>query len=120
LARKIEECAMNVELLRKIAAVIQEKPREFDMSYFNSQEHTCGTPHCIGGWAAVLTGSQSNWNAQETLGISDDQWDRLCYPNEWPPQFLEEGQDEECRWSEITAKIATARIEHFIETGGRE
>lgn len=63
---------MNVRLLRKIAKVIQEKPREFDLRNWhhvrgtNSNDRalcdlpkekqiSCKTTHCIAGWAQVLS-----------------------------------------------------------------
>lgn len=113
---------MNVELLRKIAAVIQEKPDEFDMKDFNASLHDCGTTHCIGGWAAVLSGVTNTDAARKNLGLDKDQWDRLCYvdaDNEyggcWPTKFW--GEDDP--WKP-TPQQAAARIEHFIATEGRQ
>lgn len=114
---------MNVELLRKIAAVIQEKPAEFDMLNFTAITE-CGTSHCIGGWAEKLTGMPM----RKALGIDYDQAQRLFYIEGdyedddsgeeiggWPHQFR--GVDNE--WKPTPAQAA-ARIEHFIATEGRE
>ena len=109
---------MNVELLRKIAAVIQEKPAEFDMDSFNQKNHNCGTPHCLGGWAAVFSGSKTLSGAQEALGIDDDQWALLCYPDQWPVDFYDESSS--IPWCDIAPADAAARIEHFIATEGQE
>jgi hypothetical protein len=109
---------MNVELLRKIAAVIQEKPAEFDMADFTKYA-TCGTAHCIGGWAHVLTGgaeeTANSIRGRLALKLSETEACRLFYCDQWPIQF----QHGETGW-EVPPALAAARIEHFIETGGRE
>lgn len=113
---------MNVRLLRRIAKVIQEKPREFDMRTFHNQKD-CGTTHCIGGWAEALTGK----NPIEALGLTGDESDRLFYVqiknHEWPKRFLGRKR-KNMTWREYvwlpTARQAAARIEHFIKTKGAE
>jgi hypothetical protein len=113
---------MNIELLREIAKVIQLRPEEFDMREFNSTNHSCGTVHCIGGWAAVLSGTATLRETREKLGLSLRQWNRLCYVEceeefggGWPSKFW----GVEDRWKP-TPEQAVARIEHFIATEGRE
>lgn len=103
---------MNVRLLRKIAKVIQEKPRQlFDMDNGNN-EINCDTPHCICGWAAALSG---NPNSKEALDLDWAEFRRLYYPSDWPRRFYRAKT-----WSGITPRMAAARIEHFIKTEGRE
>lgn len=123
---------MNTKLLRKIAKVIQEKPREFGMKYWHKRrglyatgfldslpegkEIACGTTHCIAGWAQLLSPSadRSAWvrdDAQRLLGLTGDQAERLFLAEEWPRGF----GGQRC-----SAAKAAARIEHFIATGGRE
>jgi hypothetical protein len=114
---------MNVELLRKIAAVIQEKPAEFDMGDFRTLK-PCGTAYCIGGWAHILSGGDPELASEKTgrkaLGISGDEAERLFFVTDedsggWPEEF----RGESNAW-EPTPQQAAARIERFIETGGRE
>jgi hypothetical protein len=109
---------MNIELLRKIAAVIQEKPAEFDMADFTKYT-TCGTAHCIGGWAHVLTGGDEekacSRGGRLALELSETEAYRLFYCDQWPPRF----QSGETGW-EVSPELAAARIEHFIATGGAE
>jgi hypothetical protein len=123
---------MNVELLRKIAAVIQEKPREFSMKTWHKRkgssatgyldalpkgkEVACGTTHCIAGWAQALAPNRKprEWaldDAKRVLRLTDDQATLLFYGGNWPKGFGGE---------RATASKAAARIEHFIETGGLE
>jgi hypothetical protein len=107
---------MNVELLRKIAAVIQEKPAEFDMNDWLTV-HSCGTSYCIGGWACKMTGAD-NYKfgaAREALGLDQEEADLLFYCTDWPKQF--HGSVD--AWKP-TPEQAAARIEHFIKTGGAE
>src|SRR6266851_1964389 len=90
---------MNVELLRKIAAVIQEKPTEFDMSHWHSSEHeifgklskgakACGTTHCIAGWAHLIDGRYPRAftmdAARKILGLTKDQAELLFQAESWP------------------------------------
>lgn len=122
---------MNVELLRKIAAVIQEKPTEFRMSSWHG---ICRTTHCIGGWAQVLSGEKESTDSfamaklLDIEAIADEVDDseidseceagRLFFCSWWPKQFL--GAYMETDGDKAMAKIAAARIEHFIATGGAE
>lgn len=115
---------MNVELLRKIAVVIQEKPQLFDMLHFSSDTKR-GTAHCIGGWAEELTGKDK----YTALDIPVMQAARLFYVCDgmgeplWPRRFLgrkKKGMSHEVSKWRPTPKQAAARIEHFIATNGAE
>lgn len=121
---------MNVELLRKIAAVIQEKPEEFDMRMWHAK-NACATTHCIGGWAQVLSGVPEDEDRPDQmaslLGLSyeiveedgainldtDCEASRLFFRHNWPTQFQRPR-------ASIDPVNAAARIEHFIATEGRE
>lgn len=61
----------NGDLLREVAAVIRSFPENYDQTLYGyngahretivfadrtEREVTCGTAHCIAGWAAVLSG----------------------------------------------------------------
>lgn len=94
---------MNVELLRNIAAVIQEKPAEFNMNSWHHAEDpnydyygialcdlpkdkqiSCDTTHCIAGWAQVLSPDRdckvrASVDAKRLLQLDDEQADRLFY-----------------------------------------
>lgn len=132
---------MNTRLLRKIAKVIQEKPRQFNMGRWHrdtgaynglglsvealcqlpkERQVSCTTTHCIAGWAQVLDpdrscGSPAEKDARRLLGISDVQARHLFYADKWPKQF----QGTKDAYRMYPAKAA-ARIEHFIKTGGAE
>ena len=138
---------MNIRLLRRIAKVIQEKPREFDMGYWHIDttidwfqgEHdalcglpkdkriSCTTTHCIAGWAQVLSPKRNcrlpaDSDAQRLLGLTNEEADRL---------FHVDGGGTTLGWPrkfrgrgtniwKPTVKQAAARIEHFIKTKGAE
>jgi hypothetical protein len=127
------EKEMNVELLRKIAAVIQEKRGQFDMRFWHHRKDTgfradalcslpeevrisCKTTHCIAGWAQVLAPNrdctvEAEEDAKRVLGLNHDQASRLFYADHWPKGFG--------AWK-ATKRQAAARIEHFIATNGAE
>lgn len=107
---------MNVRLLRRIAKVIQEKPKEFYMGYFTG-ETKCGITHCIGGWAAVLSGVKEEETSVgemcALLGVTEGQRENLFYPD-YANAWVDYGMYK------ATPKQAAARIEHFIKTKGAE
>lgn len=106
---------MNVERIRELADVIEKQPHapSFGREGFcmDTWQHPCGTPACIGGWAAFASGKSLIhgliWNdAQDHLGLSDDQSGDLFYPNNY------EGE-----WSDITPAHAAAVLRNLAETG---
>lgn len=124
---------MNTRLLRKIAKVIQEKPKEFDIGHWHREKKSkkvvgmlaslpperrvcCNTTHCIAGWAQVLS-PERNLNqfalddGRRLLNLTPDQSARLFYAQGWPRGFG--GQ-------RATPAQTAARIEHFIKTKGAE
>jgi len=131
---------MNVRLLREIAKVIQEKPRQFNMRFWHLDKKNklfswsdgikadalcelpedrriaCTTTHCIAGWAQVLSPDRkckvkAEKDARRLLELTPKQAYRLFYADNWPKGFG--------HWKS-TAKQAAARIEHFIKTAGEE
>jgi hypothetical protein len=124
---------MNVELLRKIAAVIQIRRGQFSMKCWHKEKgqmygvesfceipepkrEVCGTTHCFAGWAQVLSPERNcradaEEDARRLLELSQEEAQRLFYADNWPRGFG--------GWN-ANAKKAAARIEHFIATDGRE
>jgi hypothetical protein len=121
---------MNVELLQQVKQVILADPDSFRMDTW-----TCGTAHCIAGWALLLrdipivggpslskqrTVSDEHPGdvAAELLGLSDDEQLSLFNCYHWPVEFharYRESPDRRAR-----AQVAAERIDHFIATAGRE
>lgn len=102
---------MNIERLRAVKQKILDEPESFDMS-----DWECGTTRCIGGWACLLFPKEVDRyfseSASRILGLDHLQREKLFYQDEWPPEFRDPKIDP--------AKIAAARIEHFISTNGEE
>jgi hypothetical protein len=134
---------MNVELLRKVEKHILEEPKRLYMrSWIVREDHArvlithvgetrgfaqCGTAACIAGWAVLLShentenelrlGMDVYYEARTLLGLNTHEADRLFDPIGWPRMFDAGTRDD---GSEIAAETTVERIEHFIETGGRE
>ena len=135
---------MNVRLLRRIAKVIQKKPREFNMGSWHEDMLTnedadalcdlpkgkriaCTTTHCIAGWAQALSTKRdctvsAEVDAERLLELSHDQAMRLFFVTGffvtdecWPRKF----RGRRNAWTP-TPRQAAARIEHFIKTNGAE
>ncbi len=118
-----------VRILRMVQKSILKYPKLYDQL---SQITECGSPMCILGWADFHSKKKVNISnfrrfkcnifradsfasACAKLEISENcgllLWDKY----KWPRQFIF-GDD----FGEISAKTACARIDHFIETDGRE
>jgi hypothetical protein len=128
---------MNVKLLRKVKKHILEEPKRLYMSdyiklegesFIGREYAKCGTAACIAGWTCILSLKElepkkikhsinENEKAAELLGISGSTAHRLFIPTNWPERFQGGCSDD---GTEGTAKLAAARIEHFIKTKGRE
>ena len=122
------EINLNIPLLRAIQAKIKEEPGMFTMSAWHmsayrgclGEVYHCGTAHCIGGWAQVLSGATvSNIGveraAMEALGLTREQANRLFYNVDWPEPFHLEY--EMAKGHAERADVAIRRIEHLINTG---
>lgn len=112
-----KEMTMNVALLEKIAETIVDNCGDFDMGNWH-----CGTVHCIGGWAEVLTGNEKSYSAAKKakiLGLNVDESDRLFSLFDWPVTFRNAYRNAK-RDMSAKAQIAADRIRHFIATEGRE
>lgn len=91
----------------------------------------CGTAACIAGWVVtismgvnpdkaanseVCTLSSTAVKAAGILNLKEEEVDRLFYFSQWPKRFRkfdDEGTEE-------FAQQAIKRIDHFIETDGKE
>lgn len=133
---------LNVRLLNRVKRQILKEPKQFQMdSYFDTAGHysdtadkipNCGTAACIAGWALALDkgitpeqakGKVLNYRtltgerADRILGARGAGW-KLFNDCAWPESFRDE-------WRRLTklkqwkrrAKVAAARIDHFIKTG---
>jgi hypothetical protein len=135
---------MNIQRLRKLAKYILAYPSKYDQNSF------CGTQACLAGHAAILAGipvseiindsySYSTIlnefiikeKAQKYLQLTKEQGERLFSPTfppdelefffpeeSWPEKF--NNRYEKAKTPRTRAKIAAQRIEHFIQTKGRE
>lgn len=122
---------MNIELLQQIKARILAEPDAFRMDTWS-----CGTAHCIAGWACALNGltvknPREHATAQtltdgrypgdvgaKLLGVRTPIADRLFMVSAWPKQFALAYLDTASRAER--AQIAAERIDHFIATNGAE
>jgi hypothetical protein len=124
---------MNVRLLRRVAKHILEEPKRLDMEKIaenveGRDSPPCGTVGCIAGWACMLTGSsvkRADWGkGRRLIGLDGDQAYRLFdYPlglvtDGWPEKFSK--PYVAAKTARQRARIAVARIEHFIKTKGTE
>lgn len=99
---------MNKKRILALADLIEANEGDFDMSNWT---HSCGTPACIGGWAAwealdrpsVLPSIFPHGRASSWLDISDEQGDALFIPDIW--------------LSAVTASQAATVLRHLAETG---
>jgi len=129
---------MNVKLLRKVAEYILAEPKRFFMPDFVRWKESrldrlrnkhdgkiidrpfprCGTAACIGGWVCILSDKKETADSEvaaELLQINKDQAERLFFNA--PSKFWDIWSGD---GTKKTAKLAAARIEHFIRTDGKE
>ena len=101
----------------------------------------CNTICCFAGWALALSTPKESLNvefgddyiggffkingkvsgapeAEEALGITRDQGDRLFYEWEWPKKF--QTRYFKAKTARGKAKVGSDRIDHFIATKGKE
>lgn len=128
---------MNVKLLRKVAKHILQEPKRLVMwkvLVTQSKDNPtvddrpfarCGTAACIAGWTCVLAKTNLEKKtpqnlldeAERLLGLTVLEAELLFQPTAWPNKF-HAGQVDDGKAK--TAKVAAARIEHFIKTKGKE
>lgn len=135
---------LNVKLLEKVKAHILEKPRRFVMRTFIYRKEDagmsvfmadgpetkfvkfeeCGTAACIGGWAVLLNDGidakplNLRQRAIKLIGLKSVTGDELFEVSFWPRQFREPYYA--AKTQRTRAKVAAARIDHFIATKGTE
>jgi hypothetical protein len=135
---------MNVKLLEQVKRSILAHPKRFVMDsfieakkltgddFFFADDGTevkfdhCGTAACIAGWTCLIKMKQKAINAELNfhvsgmgyLGLDGDEAGRLFYAESWPREFYH--RYNAARTQAKRAKIAAARIDHFIATEGRE
>ena len=102
---------MNVARLQAIQQHFREHPETCDMEKFdpnNPGNHGCG---CIAGFAQTLFGRP--WF--RVIGIEDyeDADRKLCQLQSWPAQF-------QAAYRADKAQATIDRIQHFIDTDGKE
>lgn len=135
---------LNVRLLRRVKRHILAEPRRLFMSavYTTKQLEggsevfdgdngkqrfaACGTAACIAGWTLILSkkslvsGGDGMTKAAHLLGMGSTHsygveaasLFHLCY---WPDKFQK--RYDAAKRSAGRARVAAARIEHFIKTG---
>lgn len=129
---------MNVKMPRKIQQEILINPDQFSMYvWFGKNENSpCGTAACIGGWAIHLSrwfsstlertarklgGRDHSDRAKKVLGLSSDAGVRLLSLKGWPLVFASAYRESILVGDYVgCAQVASARIEHFIKTEGKE
>ena len=120
---------MNTKLLRKVQKAILAAPDQFEMNWFF---RWCGGASCIAGWAIHINGKAKNlsetrnqvrvgyeWKkACQLLKLTEPKALRLFLQPEWPNPFKR--NYIAAKLPVTRAKVAAARITHFIKTKGRE
>lgn len=61
---------MNVELFRRIEAIVRTSPNLLDMLHWEGQPNPCGTTRCIAGWAVALTVDGPVYKSDDTFSQS--------------------------------------------------
>lgn len=115
---------MNTRLLRRIQKRILKEPENFYMPTWH-----CGTAHCIGGWAAVLSAPKNEpfdfssyefENAIKFLKLNSVKNDTdLLFCSRWPnkysmPYNLALRYENRAKAAQIAAEL----IDYFIECKG--
>ncbi len=133
----------NKDLFRRIAATLRAQPMHYDQGQWGEDadgytEHTCGTAHCIAGFAAALEGmlpreekkksfvsTPPNWAhvhqpgqreshrvglwAQDRLGLTGSEA-HILFSGDWLPQGTTEKQEENRRTLALRAATAMDRL----------
>jgi hypothetical protein len=136
---KEQKLKLNVRLLRRVQKHIKAEPRRMKMKQWvdrnlreraESAKPPCGTTACIAGWALTLNGKRLrdgvNYMEQgrKLLGLTWDEARNLFMVDDWPTKFQNKYDEEsEQAWKDNVplklvrknARVAVARIEHFIK-----
>lgn len=139
---------MNIERLQAVKAAILKEPRNALMeefharpantiggfripgstgSYNSAHDASCGTAHCIAGWAVAIFGDSMY---EQGIAFVDDYacelleiehgtlgcWPGLFYLDEWPDDLYDRYM--ESRTDQERAEAMAAAIDSYIETGG--
>ncbi len=121
-APQIEVPSFNVALLREVQECIRKEPKSFYMGWWYI-ETSCGTTACIAGHVLIASGLNPNHfdpqgTAAKLLRITWDQAHRLFHSINWPRPFYT--NDSTLKTINRDVPNAIARIDHFINTNGRE
>jgi hypothetical protein len=115
---------MNIERLLAIKEAILKEPQRYNQTWFRIPDYSsCGTAHCIGGWAVALFGSPSDTfnsqSAQKILDLNREQAENLFFED---PAGFEKiwAEPDETFTLEDRAKLAAKRIDFFIKTNGTD
>lgn len=138
---------MKIKLLKEIKEWLLSHPSKYNQdTWVNSKgidkkrfegDYTgeaCGTACCIGGAAIVISGKYGTWDkvardiydariraydtASKLLGLDQYQSHRLFYKDAWPVEFFRAYVD--AKGPKERAEVAARRIDHFIDTKGKE
>lgn len=58
---------INTKLMRKVARTIRDNPKRYDQTVYCDTHSSCGTAHCIAGWACTI----KNYNAGDWYNPGD-------------------------------------------------
>lgn len=135
----------TITRLRETVAFIGQEPRRLDMHqalaparYLDDEKQPpCGSVGCLAGWRVAMINPQLfnsrvtdrmsaeyigfDWDsveerAQVSLGLTDEQADRLFHVRNWPANFAyayRSAESPQQKWEALRD-----RVEHFIATGG--
>lgn len=59
----------NLDLLRRVLKKIDEHPETYDQDVY-ARRTLCGTSHCIGGHAAVMSGFVPKWSEHSDFAVN--------------------------------------------------
>lgn len=130
----VEETPINTELLEQISDYILRHPDELAMDSWSDIPGTikrffgCGTTRCIAGTAMFLAqqngadipnSASTPGMAQQLLGLTFAQAERLFYLQNWPSEYRNAYAPGR-KYSDTAAWVTAQRIKHFIATNGEE
>jgi hypothetical protein len=123
----------TISLLRQVQRQLDKNPEGFHMGVWNSsstfvekKSMACQTTMCIGGWAAHLKGipfvsEDGSEHYMDVLELTPDEASRLFFEQNWPGEFKWAYRSAEREDNhEAMVGVTNRRIDHFINTNGRE